>query len=147
MSGKLIFVLAAVFFANPAHACRVFLAEETRLERAYVDDIVTGVALVRIDSARQVGPVGPDSNPWVAEATVGHVVSGNVASNTTAIEGGRGSSMCELNPQIAEKGALWVVYYWGAPGSSQKVWLALPFARAWRADAQLRQRLGLPKPY
>lgn len=136
-SAILLGIVAATLAAAPAQACRVFLSPKQRIASGYKEQIFTGVALVRIERARHVQERYGDTHPWEASATVQRALSGRYRARTVTIDGGWGSSRCDIGAPMPKTGDLWIVYYWTKPDGTQDTHQAYPLKMAAAADPRV----------
>jgi hypothetical protein len=126
--------LAILLLNAPAHACRENRSPEQRIARIYQLNLVKAVVLVRVDRASSGKPVG-DSHPWQASANTARVLQGEFADAKIILDGGLGSSLCDLGYQVPKSGDEWIVYVgFGDAG----VLHAFPAEAARKADPRLR---------
>nr|WP_137676040.1 hypothetical protein [Parerythrobacter lutipelagi] len=134
----LLFSLALVgLTAVPAQACRIFRPAEHRIEALRAHEHYSGAVLVRIESARHTAEPVQDSRAWEAKIRIVRTLDGRVKMDPIIIVGGWGSAACELNPEIAKPGSLWVVYIASNGGGQEHINIALPLERAREADPAL----------
>ena len=141
LAGILAASLAMGLIAAPAHACMVSISPEQRIAQGYSQGYFTGVALVRIQSARYVQAPHGDSHIWRASATVRRALRGKYPSRNVTIDGGRGSAACEVNYALPKAGDLWIVYYWTERDGTQAVHQAYPLRLASAADPRVAARI------
>lgn len=129
-----VFAFAMLVANAPAHACRENRSPEQRIARIYQLNLVSAVVLVRVERASSGKRVG-DSHPWQASASPGRVLQGEFTGGTIILDGGLGSSLCDLGYQVPKSGDEWIVYL---GFNDAGVLHAFPAAAARKADPRLQ---------
>lgn len=114
-------LLAAKFPVGPAYACRVAQSPEQHIARSYAANVISAVALVRIEDARYTQPRVGDAHPWSAESKVVRALRKSVPAARVTFERGWGSAACDDGHPRPKKGELWVIYFWERGPADQAV--------------------------
>lgn len=134
---NLVAVLAALIFAAPAYACRVYRPPEQRIADGYRKGAISAVAFVTIESAEYTSPALSDSHPWSATAKIGRVIKGAYSARTVKFVRGWGSAACDDGQPLPKVGDRWVVYFWKPPERDQEAWATYPIDVASLADPSI----------
>lgn len=125
----------AILISNaPAHACRDDRSPEQRISRIYQLKLVKAVILVRVDKVTS-GDQAKDAHLWQASASAKRVLQGEFPGGLIVLDGGLGSSLCDLGYRLPKPGDEWIAYL-GFDDAGVLHAFPAPIAR--KADPQLR---------
>lgn len=131
----LIVLALAILLSNaPAHACREDRLPEQRISRIYQLKLVKAVILVRVDKVTS-GEQAKDAHLWRASANARRVLQGEFPGGPIVLDGGLGSSLCDLGYRVPKPGDEWIAYL-GFDDAGVLHAFPAPIAR--KADPQLR---------
>ena len=140
-SVHLVFLLLALTVSGVAQACSIYIPPEERLERAFDEGTIAGVAEVKILTARHLREAVADTHPWRAQARKLKSMFGDDLPETVEFERGWGSAACEWNlPALPRPGDTWIIYFWVDRSGTYRPWLALSLIEAMRFDPLLLER-------
>lgn len=124
-----------------AHACRAFIPPEQRIETGFENELIQGVAVVKIVEARHLSAAEADMHPWRARASLVEVLHGKGLPREIEFEKGWGSAACEWGlPALPAPGDKWVIYFWSGGAGKYKPWLAMTLSEARTFDPELTER-------
>ncbi|WP_168377338.1 hypothetical protein [Sphingomonas sp. Leaf343] len=139
--------LAALGFALPAQACRVFRSPEQRIEDVYAQRSDIRVALVSITDARHLSNqviqklqrLHPNYQaPWRVTASVAKMIVGDGSPELVVFDRGWGGGSCDDGTAMPRRGDHWVVYYTSdTPIGPAQVLESYPLSIASRIDPRL----------
>jgi hypothetical protein len=125
----------ALLLSNaPAHACREDRSPEQRIARIYQLKMVKAVILVRVDQVTS-GEQAKDAYLWRASASAKRVLQGEFPGGPIILDGGLGSSLCDLGYRVPKPGDEWIAYL-GFDDAGVLHTFPAPIAR--QADRRLR---------
>lgn len=140
--------LAALGFALPAQACRVFRSPEQRIEDVYAQRSDIKVALVSITDAHHLSnqviqkQQELDANyqaPWRVTARVAKMIVGDGSPELVVFDRGWGGGSCDDGTAMPRQGDRWVIYYTSDnPIGPAQVLESYPLPIASRIDPRLQ---------
>lgn len=129
--------LITLGLAAPVQACWSVVSPREKVAGAYEQNLISSVALVRIDKVEPLLPSSgqPDARRYTA--SVRSVLSGTAKNKTVEFIA---PSLCGPSVPVGATGDMWVVYFRMGPQLHQTVFTGFPVAIAYAADPRLPRR-------